>query len=190
VRRWLAGVAATAVVAVPLVAQVPVASAAEACAPAWAASSAYAGGSVASYSGANYKASWWTQGETPGTQQWGAWKIVGPCGTDPTGTTGGTTGGDPTGTTGGTAGGTTGSTGGTTGGTTGGDPTGADPGTPISTNPQEKCRPDGLAVNKTVDVPYCDVYDEAGREKLPNGLDRRVIGYFTSWRTGAGGTPS
>jgi len=186
VRRWLAGVAATAVVAVPLVAQVPVASAAEACAPAWAASSAYAGGSVASYSGANYKASWWTQGETPGTQQWGAWKIVGPCGTDPTGTTGGTTGGDPTGTTGGT----TGSTGGTTGGTTGGDPTGADPGTPISTNPQEKCRPDGLAVNKTVDVPYCDVYDEAGREKLPNGLDRRVIGYFTSWRTGAGGTPS
>ena len=111
VRRWLAGVAATAVVAVPLVAQVPVASAAEACAPAWAASSVYTGGAVASYSGSNYKASWWTQGETPGSQQWGAWKVVGPCGTGgTTGTTGGTTG---------TTGGTTGTTGGTTG-TTGG----------------------------------------------------------------------
>ncbi|TWG83549.1 chitinase [Cellulosimicrobium cellulans J34] len=40
-----------------------------------------------------------------------------------------------------------------------------------------------------VHTPYCDVYDENGREKLPNGLDRRVIGYFTSWRTGANDQP-
>lgn len=41
-----------------------------------------------------------------------------------------------------------------------------------------------------VDTPYCDVYDADGREILPNGLDRRVIGYFTSWRTGKNGQPS
>ncbi|MCB7136304.1 glycosyl hydrolase family 18 protein [Cellulosimicrobium marinum] len=40
-----------------------------------------------------------------------------------------------------------------------------------------------------VNTPYCDVYDENGREKLPNGLDRRVIGYFTSWRTGVNEQP-
>ncbi|GMA24594.1 chitinase [Luteimicrobium album] len=39
-------------------------------------------------------------------------------------------------------------------------------------------------------MPYCDAYDTAGREKLPNDLARRVIGYYTSWRTGADGTPS
>ena len=39
-------------------------------------------------------------------------------------------------------------------------------------------------------VPYCSVYDANGREKLANGLNRRIVGYFTSWRTGAGGTPS
>src|SRR5690606_3369017 len=53
----------------------------------------------------------------------------------------------------------------------------------------EKCRPDGLYQTPGVDVPYCTIYDEAGREKLPNGLEHRVIGYFTSWRTGANGTP-
>jgi chitinase len=40
-----------------------------------------------------------------------------------------------------------------------------------------------------VDVPYCTIYDEDGREKLPNGLEHRVIGYFTSWRTGANDAP-
>jgi chitinase len=40
-----------------------------------------------------------------------------------------------------------------------------------------------------VNVPYCTVYDANGREKLPNGLEHRVIGYFTSWRTGVDGTP-
>lgn len=62
-------------------------------------------------------------------------------------------------------------------------------GVPWTGNPDEKCRPDGLYQTPGVDVPYCTVYDEDGREILPNGLDRRVIGYFTSWRTGAGGTP-
>lgn len=31
------------------------------------------------------------------------------------------------------------------------------------------------------------MYDAEGREKLGNGLKRRVIGYFTSWRTGKNG---
>lgn len=39
-------------------------------------------------------------------------------------------------------------------------------------------------------MPYCGVYDQNGREVLANGLNRRIVGYFTSWRTGAGGTPS
>ncbi|KOX12170.1 chitinase C-terminal domain-containing protein [Nocardiopsis sp. NRRL B-16309] len=52
------------------------------------------------------------------------------------------------------------------------------------------CRPDGLHQTPGVDVPYCDVYDADGREQLPNGLDRRVIGYFTSWRNGANDQPT
>ncbi|MGR5236609.1 chitinase C-terminal domain-containing protein [Vibrio alfacsensis] len=46
------------------------------------------------------------------------------------------------------------------------------------------CRPDGLYQTAGVDVPYCTIYDEDGRELM--GLDhpRRVIGYFTSWRSG------
>lgn len=51
------------------------------------------------------------------------------------------------------------------------------------------CRPDGLQSSVTA-VPYCGVYDQNGREVLANGLNRRIVGYFTSWRTGAGGTPS
>lgn len=39
-------------------------------------------------------------------------------------------------------------------------------------------------------VNYCGVYDANGREKLANGLNRRIVGYFTSWRTGANNTPS
>lgn len=34
------------------------------------------------------------------------------------------------------------------------------------------------------------MYDANGREKLANGLNRRIVGYFTSWRTGANGQPS
>lgn len=39
-------------------------------------------------------------------------------------------------------------------------------------------------------MPYCGVYDANGREVLAHGLNRRIVGYFTSWRTGKDGTPS
>ncbi|MFH0245275.1 chitinase C-terminal domain-containing protein [Streptomyces sp. HK10] len=51
------------------------------------------------------------------------------------------------------------------------------------------CRPDGLYATPGVDVPYCTVYDTAGREKMGADHQRRIIGYFTGWRTGADGTP-
>ena len=51
----------------------------------------------------------------------------------------------------------------------------------------EACRPDGLYRTPGVDVPYCSVYDNGGREKM--AIDRRIIGYFPSWRLGANGTP-
>ncbi|KGK11960.1 chitinase [Vibrio navarrensis] len=46
------------------------------------------------------------------------------------------------------------------------------------------CRPDGLYQTEGVNVPYCTVYDEEGREKMGADHPRRVIGYFTSWRSG------
>ncbi|WP_326696477.1 glycosyl hydrolase family 18 protein [Streptomyces sp. NBC_01754] len=52
---------------------------------------------------------------------------------------------------------------------------------------QESCRPDGLYRTPGVDVPYCSVYDTEGREKMGADHQRRVIGYFTSWRTGKDG---
>ncbi|KUN97233.1 chitinase C-terminal domain-containing protein [Streptomyces caeruleatus] len=55
---------------------------------------------------------------------------------------------------------------------------------------QESCRPDGLYRTPGVDVPYCSVYDGAGREKMGADHQRRVIGYFTGWRTGKDGTPA
>ena len=51
----------------------------------------------------------------------------------------------------------------------------------------EACRPDGLYRTPGVDVPSCTVYDNGGREKM--AIDRRIIGYFPSWRLGANGTP-
>ncbi|UTA49561.1 glycosyl hydrolase family 18 protein [Simiduia sp. 21SJ11W-1] len=50
----------------------------------------------------------------------------------------------------------------------------------------EQCRPDGLYKTPGIDVPYCDIYDTDGRE-LMGSATRRVIGYFTSWRTGNNG---
>ncbi|UQA53887.1 glycosyl hydrolase family 18 protein [Vibrio sp. ED002] len=46
------------------------------------------------------------------------------------------------------------------------------------------CRPDGLYQTAGVDVPYCTIYDEDGRELMGTDHPRRVIGYFTSWRSG------
>lgn len=54
----------------------------------------------------------------------------------------------------------------------------------------ESCRPDGLYKTANVDVPYCSVYDTEGREKMGADHQRRVIGYFTGWRTGKDGTPA
>ncbi|MFJ6631345.1 chitinase C-terminal domain-containing protein [Streptomyces sp. NPDC091376] len=54
----------------------------------------------------------------------------------------------------------------------------------------ESCRPDGLYATPGVDVPYCSVYDTDGREKMGADHKRRVIGYFTGWRTGKNGEPA
>ncbi|EPH39498.1 chitinase C-terminal domain-containing protein [Streptomyces aurantiacus] len=54
----------------------------------------------------------------------------------------------------------------------------------------ESCRPDGLYKTPGVDVPYCSVYDAEGREKMGADHQRRVIGYFTGWRTGKNGEPA
>nr|WP_232328519.1 glycosyl hydrolase family 18 protein [Kibdelosporangium sp. MJ126-NF4]CEL23050.1 Chitodextrinase precursor [Kibdelosporangium sp. MJ126-NF4] len=64
-------------------------------------------------------------------------------------------------------------------------------GAPIASAANEQCRPDGLyRPATTVDVPYCQQYDTAGREKLAGDRTRRSIGYFTSWRTGKNGAPA
>lgn len=55
---------------------------------------------------------------------------------------------------------------------------------------QESCRPDGLYSTPGVDVPYCSVYDSAGRERMGSDHQRRVIGYFTGWRHGKDGKPA
>jgi chitinase len=54
----------------------------------------------------------------------------------------------------------------------------------------EQCRPDGLYRTPNVDVPYCAAYDPNGREKMGSDHPRRIIGYFTGWRTGKDGTPA
>ncbi|MFJ4877436.1 chitinase C-terminal domain-containing protein [Streptomyces sp. NPDC088745] len=54
----------------------------------------------------------------------------------------------------------------------------------------ESCRPDGLHRTPGVDVPYCSVYDTEGREKMGADHQRRIIGYFTGWRTGKDGMPA
>lgn len=52
------------------------------------------------------------------------------------------------------------------------------------------CRPDGLYTTPGTNPDYCDIYDQAGREKMGADHPRRIIGYFTSWRNGANGQPS
>ncbi|MFC5288178.1 chitinase C-terminal domain-containing protein [Actinokineospora guangxiensis] len=60
---------------------------------------------------------------------------------------------------------------------------------PASAADHSACRPDGLA--QTVpNVPYCLAYDTEGRETMGADHPRRVIGYFTSWRTGKTGQPA
>ncbi|PCK31089.1 glycosyl hydrolase family 18 protein [Pseudoalteromonas piscicida] len=57
---------------------------------------------------------------------------------------------------------------------------------PVSNN----CVPHGLYETPNFAPNYCDIYDENGREKMGADHPRRVIGYFTSWRTGKNGQPS
>jgi len=166
--------------AAPRVPAALAAAATTACAPAWSAATVYTGGTAASYQGVNYTAKWWTQGETPGASAYGAWASNGACGAStPTATTTPTSTTTPTATTSPTA---------TASPTT--SPTATPTGGTTSPATDEACRPDGLYETPGVAVPYCDVYGTDGREKLPNDLKRRVIGYYTSWRTGADGTPS
>ncbi|MER5766488.1 chitinase C-terminal domain-containing protein [Streptomyces sp. NPDC001985] len=61
---------------------------------------------------------------------------------------------------------------------------------PQAAVPHESCRPDGLYATPGVDVPYCSVYDTEGREKMGADHQRRIIGYFASWRTGKDGRPA
>lgn len=42
----------------------------------WSASNSYPAGSQVEYNGSTYEARWWTQNETPGSNEWGAWKKV------------------------------------------------------------------------------------------------------------------
>lgn len=43
----------------------------------WDKSAVYTGGQRVSYNGNTYEAKWWTQGDTPGANEWGPWKLVG-----------------------------------------------------------------------------------------------------------------
>ncbi len=42
----------------------------------WSSSLVYVGGEVIVYNNIKYKAKWWTQGNIPGTEQWGPWEVV------------------------------------------------------------------------------------------------------------------
>ncbi|MEZ8143365.1 chitinase [Enterovibrio norvegicus FF-454] len=53
-------------------------------------------------------------------------------------------------------------------------------GTPTVSN----CRPEGLYQTAGLNVPYCTIYDADGREDMGVDHPRRIIGYFTSWRSG------
>ena len=53
---------------------------AAACANPWQKTTVYSTvGSLASYNGHQYKNQWWTQGNTPGAEQWGPWLDLGAC---------------------------------------------------------------------------------------------------------------
>ncbi|WKB55523.1 chitinase C-terminal domain-containing protein [Eleftheria terrae] len=54
----------------------------------------------------------------------------------------------------------------------------------------ERCRPEGLYTTPGTSPAYCKVYDDQGREKMGADKPRRIIGYFTSWRTGKNGAPA
>lgn len=51
----------------------------ELCASVWSSATAYTAGATVTYQGAQYTAKWWTQGEAPGSQAWGAWERLAAC---------------------------------------------------------------------------------------------------------------
>src|SRR3954470_1186878 len=75
---WAGAIVVAATATVPMVQ----ASAAVACAPAWSSTAVYVKDNVASQSGHNYTAKWWTQNESPATHggQWDVWIDNGACG--------------------------------------------------------------------------------------------------------------
>ncbi|GAA0383764.1 hypothetical protein Acor_80440 [Acrocarpospora corrugata] len=66
----------------------------------------------------------------------------------------------------------------------GGDDGGSRPGVPSD---HSACRPDGMAPTAGTAAQYCRVYQGDGREWLGEGRTRRVVGYFSGWRTGGNG---
>jgi len=42
----------------------------------WSSDTVYTGGEVVVYMNTKYEAQWWTQGDIPGSEQWGPWKVV------------------------------------------------------------------------------------------------------------------
>lgn len=51
----------------------------EACAAAWSSTQTYHAGDVVSRAGVNHVALWWTRGDVPGSDPWGAWDASRPC---------------------------------------------------------------------------------------------------------------
>ena len=82
-KKRLLAILATAGVALTgaAVAIIPMTGASAAdCAAGWSSSAVYTGGNIASHGGRNWRAHWWTQGETPGTTgEWGVWRDQGTC---------------------------------------------------------------------------------------------------------------
>ena len=48
----------------------------------WSSSETYTGGDQVVHDGVLYEASWWTQGDEPGSSQWGPWEKQGACGSN------------------------------------------------------------------------------------------------------------
>jgi chitinase len=185
--------------------------------PAWSATAVYNGGQRVTHESKTYEAKWWSQGNLPTAGD--PWKFIANCGgggddggggTNPPGCadpawsattaySGGQrvthesktyqakwwtqgnlpTAGDPwafVANCGGDGGG------------------GTNPGDTLVTVPAPTghllCLPERLARTPDIDVPYCHTYQTGGKEKLANQSRRRIIGYFTSWRTGKSGQPA
>ncbi len=184
--------------------------------PAWSATAVYNGGQRVTYQSKSYEAKWWSQNNVPTAGD--PWKFIADCGDGtpppPPPPPGGCT--DPAWSAATPYGGgqrvsyesktyqakwwTQGNVPSAgdpwafvadCGGGGGGNPPGGDVlvNVPAPTG-HLLCQPQGLARTAGLDIPYCTAHETGGKEKLANGSRRRIIGYFTSWRTGQGGTPA